>query len=304
MKLGKIDNKFFQTVILENLNDSVVIINQYRQISYWNKSAERLTGYKSCEAIGKSCNLLAYVNEEGKDVCHESCLISKANINRAICESEVYIRHYDGHWIPVLLRIIPIQNQRGKKVGMVEILRDSSQKVALLQQIERLTEETLLDSLTGLGNRRAAEITLQTKLSESQRYGWSFGLQFIDIDHFKRINDEYGHDVGDSFLKIIARTLLDNSRLFDFLGRWGGEEFIIINPNVTKSQLVALANRYKMLIEKSSLTVGSAHLQTTISIGVTLAHSDDTTDSLVKRADQLMYQCKTSGRNSIMVDLD
>lgn len=304
MKLRKLGNNFFQTFILENLNDSVLICNLQRKITYWNKSAERLTGYQSYEVIGNSCDLLKYVNDEGKDVCQESCLILKTDTSRIIYESEVYIRHHDGHWIPVLLRMVPIQNQWGKIAGMVQILRDNSQKVALIQQIERLTEETLIDSLTGLGNRRAAEITLQTKLNETQRYGWSFGIQFIDIDHFKRINDEYGHDKGDAFLKIIARTLLDNSRSFDFLGRWGGDEFIIINPNTTRIQLVAMAKRYQMLIEKSSLKVGSDQIQMSISIGVTLAHANDTIDSIVKRADQLMYQCKTSSRNCIMVDPD
>jgi diguanylate cyclase (GGDEF)-like protein/PAS domain S-box-containing protein len=296
MKLGKLGNDFFQTFILENLNDSVLISDKHRKITYWNKSAERLTGYKSYETIGKPCDLLKYVNDEGTDVCQESCLISKTDTRRIIYESEVYIRHHDGHWISVLLRMVPIRNQWGKITGMVEILRNNSQKVALIQQIERLTEETLIDSLTGLGNRRAAEITLQTKLNEAQSYGWSFGLQFIDIDHFKRINDEYGHAKGDAFLKIIARTLLDNSRSFDFLGRWGGDEFIIINPNITKSQLVAMAKRYQMLIEKSSLKVGSDQIQMSISIGVTLVHSNDTINSLVERADQLMYQCKASRR--------
>jgi diguanylate cyclase (GGDEF)-like protein/PAS domain S-box-containing protein len=301
MKLG---NDFFQTFILENLNDSVFIVNQYRKIIYWNKSAERLTGYKSCETIGKPCNLLKYANDEGKDFCQESCLISQVYISRTICESEVYIRHHDGYWIPVLLRAVSIPDRNGKMAGMVEILRDNSQKVAFLQQIERLTEETLIDSLTGLGNRRAAEMTLQTKLSETQRYGWSFGIQFIDIDNFKRINDEYGHDIGDSFLKIIARTLLDNSRSFDFLGRWGGDEFIIINPNITKSQLLALANRYRILIEKTRLIVSSDYIPMTISTGVTLARVDDTVDSLLKRVDQLMYQCKISSQNCITADPD
>jgi diguanylate cyclase (GGDEF)-like protein/PAS domain S-box-containing protein len=292
MKPGKLRNNFFQTFILENLNDGILISDQHRRIIYWNKSAERLTGYQSCEIIGKPCNLLKYVNNEGEDVCQEACLVSDVIYGKTIWESEVYIRHREGHWIPVLLRVVPIQKPNGKITEIVEILHDSSQKVALLQQIERLTEETLMDSLTGLGNRRASEITLQAKLNEMQRYGWPFGIQFIDIDHFKRINDDYGHVAGDSLLKIIAHTLLDNSRSFDFLGRWGGDEFIIINPNVTKSQLVALAKRNQILIEKSGLRTGSAAIQISISIGITLAHSNDTIGSLVERADQLMYQNK------------
>jgi diguanylate cyclase (GGDEF)-like protein len=142
-------------------------------------------------------------------------------------------------------------------------------------------------------------MNLDARLSEMLRYGWPFGVLFIDIDHFKEVNDVYGHDVGDEVLKMIANTFMNNSRPFDAVGRWGGEEFVAIILNVTEDRLYAIADRLRMLVEQSSLSVGRDTIRVTISIGATLALENDTAETLIRRSDQLMYRAKTSGRNCV-----
>jgi diguanylate cyclase (GGDEF)-like protein len=140
---------------------------------------------------------------------------------------------------------------------------------------------------------------LHSCLTEFKLQTFPFGVLFIDIDHFKKVNDTYGHNTGDKVLKMVATTLSCNIRTTDFLGRWGGEEFVAIIPNLKQEQLVHLANKLRHLVAGSQLQLERSAVRVTISIGATLAQEEDSVETLVERADQLLYQSKTSGRNCI-----
>jgi len=119
------------------------------------------------------------------------------------------------------------------------------------------------------------------------------------LNHFKNVNDTYGHEVGDRILKFVADTLMKNARPFDTVGRWGGEEFIGIIRNVTAQPLEQLGNRLRVLVEHSYLLLENEKLHVSISIGATLMHESDNIDTLLKRADNLLYQSKNAGRNRL-----
>jgi diguanylate cyclase (GGDEF)-like protein len=165
-----------------------------------------------------------------------------------------------------------------------------------------LVQLAMLDPTTGVGTRKYTEINLKGLLEEMKRYEWAFGVLFVDIDHFKRVNDSYGHDTGDIVLKMVAQTMSHNIRSFDVIGRWGGEEFLIILVNVSRGQLQAVAEKLRVLVQHSSLNIGDANISVTISIGATMARKNDTVESIVKRADLLMYRSKGKGRNTITID--
>lgn len=138
-----------------------------------------------------------------------------------------------------------------------------------------------------------------------RRYKWPCGVLFIDIDHFKDINDAHGHEVGDRALRMVAKTLLNTARSFDFVGRWGGEEFLVVLVNVgDEDRLVSIAERVRVLLGASSLTAGSSRVRLTVSMGAALAHEDDSLDSLITKADELMYHSKRTGRNRVTTRLD
>jgi diguanylate cyclase (GGDEF)-like protein len=144
---------------------------------------------------------------------------------------------------------------------------------------------------------------LRDRFAEMDRYQWAFGILLIDIDHFKRVNDTYGHLVGDRMLKMIAKTLSANTRSLDLVGRWGGEEFLALIASVDPTHLAAIGNRYRVLVEQSSLPMsGGPPLRTTISLGGTIARGEDTAGSLLERADSLLYRSKVSGRNRVSLD--
>ncbi len=162
----------------------------------------------------------------------------------------------------------------------------------------------MLDPLTGIGNRRFIESNTHSRLEELRRYGWSFGVILIDIDHFKAVNDRFGHLVGDDVLKMVARTLAHNVRAFDAVGRWGGEEFVVIAQNVSIALLESLAERLRVLIEQSLLPVADTVVRVTVSLGATLARRTDTPASILGRADQMLYVSKQRGRNRVSVEED
>ena len=300
-----IDGEFYKN-LLDNVHDGIYYVDRDRKIKYWNKVAEELTGYKSSEVLGNYCfdNLLMDIDSEGVDLCKERCPLVEAISDGHPREVELYFHHKDGHRVPVIVRVAPMRDSRGEITGAVEVFTDNSARVAILQRLQDCEKMALLDPLTNLPNRRYIEMNLDSRLDEMHRYGWTFGVLFIDIDHFKKINDRYGHEVGDEVLNMIGKTLLTNLRPFDILGRWGGEELIAIIVNVDEQQLYSTANRFRLLVEHSGLHRGSDIVRATISIGATLSQASDTIDTLLKRADQLMYRSKTSGRNRVSMKLD
>ncbi|HEX2768530.1 MAG TPA: GGDEF domain-containing protein, partial [Geobacteraceae bacterium] len=152
---------------------------------------------------------------------------------------------------------------------------------------------------TNLANRRYVEMNLQGKFDEMSRYGWQFGVIMMDIDHFKDVNNRYGHDSGDEALKMAAKTLLHCSRSSDLLGRWGGEEFIALINNTNMQKVHAIAERYRSLVEQSGLPLEETTISLTISVGATIAAAGESLESVIQRADKLLYESKAAGRNRV-----
>lgn len=297
-------NEDFYKKILDSLYDGVYFVDLHRKITYWNKSAESLTGYKSSDIIGKHCwdNILVHVDLDGKNLCVGPCPLIRSIKEDALLEQEMYLKHKDGHRVPVLVRAGPIKNGKGHIIGAVEIFSDNSPRINLENKVEELQKLALLDQLTGLGNRRYAELAVHTKLDEMRRYDWDFGVLFIDVDNFKKVNDTYGHETGDKVLQMVAKTLYNGVRSSDIISRWGGEEFVAFIPHADKEAFCALADKLRILVEQSSLFAGQGLVNVTVSIGGTISRKSDTAEALIDRADQLMYKGKLSGRNCVVVD--
>jgi len=297
-------NDNFYKNILENLYDGVYFVDRNRKILYWNKGAERITSFNSSEVVGKSCsdNILIHVDDSGNQLCTSGCPLSDTMSDLIPRNVEVYLHHKQVYRVPVSVRTTPILDLNGKAIGAVEIFSDNTPKTVIAQKIKELEKMAMLDALTGLANRRYVEINIQTRLDEAQRYGWRFGVLLIDLDHFKKINDIYGHNIGDRALQFVSKTLLNNARVSDLVGRWGGEEFIAIIPNINEEQLYFTANKLRVLVEQSGLYLDSGVVQVTVSIGATLAQPKDTIETLLERADKLLYYSKTTGRNRVSIE--
>ena len=288
--------------IADNSHNGVCVLDLDRTIVYWNHGAERISGYTAAEVLGRRCydNLLVHVDSEGRAMCGDgSCLAARSMRQDEPCEMEVYLLHREGYRVPVVSRTKPIKDTNGVITGAVEIFNENSRELAALERIKDLEKLSLLDELTGLGNRRHAEMHLQSRLDQLARYDWPFGLLYFDIDLFKRVNDIYGHDEGDRVLKVVAQTAQAGVRSFDIVSRWGGEEFTAIVENTDGPVLLAVAEKLRRLVENSPVVLGGDTIVTTVSVGATLGVPHDSIESLVKRADELMYESKGRGRNKV-----
>lgn len=290
--------------LLDHLYDGLYFVDPQRKITFWNRTAEEITGYTAEEVVGSHCydNILNHVDAEGNALCEKDCPLSRAIQENYNIEAEVYLRHKHGHRVPVAVRIRPLPGADGQVLGGVELFQDLSDKTGVLLQLEELRQLALVDSLTGLANRNYFEREIESHLQEQARYGWPFGLLFLDIDNFKQVNDSFGHGFGDQVLQMVARNLKHICRPFDVFGRWGGEEFIGLVRNIEGPELIAIGERLRMLIESSRLQQESGPVGVTVSVGATLAREGDSLTELVKRADGLMYQSKNRGKNCLTSD--
>lgn len=296
------DDSFFKD-LMDNLADGVYFVDLERRITYWNRGAERITGYSREQVIGKRCmdNLLVHVNEKGESLCLNHCPIVKTISDNCTQEAEVFLHHQGGSRVPVSVRTAPIQDSNGNIIGAVETFSDISRMMQERRRSRYFEANSMLDVLTGIPNRRYLEMKLNTHLVEYHDYGLIFGVLFIDIDRFKAINDQFGHNVGDETIIMVARTLNQNLRSSDVIGRWGGDEFVGIFNNIDLSQLKAIAEKLRILVEKSQIQNDNNAINVTISAGGTLAHPEDDIYTIIQRADQFLYQSKNNGRNTVTV---
>ncbi|MDO4592186.1 MAG: diguanylate cyclase [Comamonadaceae bacterium] len=172
---------------------------------------------------------------------------------------------------------------------------------ALVDEVKRLSQ---LDALTGAYNRRAMELRLPLDMERCMRYGRPFALIFTDIDYFKRINDQYGHAVGDEVLREVARRLQASLRTnLDWMVRFGGEEFVIFLPETDATHAVSAAKRLAETIRTTPWKGQGVELALTCSFGVAEYREGDSMESLLERADIMLYQAKHTGRDRVCVDL-
>ncbi|MEI6208036.1 MAG: sensor domain-containing diguanylate cyclase [Desulfuromonadales bacterium] len=295
----------FYREILDNLYDGIFFVDTEGHVTYWNKGATSLTGYESDEVYGRDYwEIFKPLDKNGNQLFEsDSCPIRKVLDSSSLSEVEAYICHKEGHLMAISIRIAPVREVDRQFVVAVEIHNSNSPRYVMRQRLEELQELAMNDPLTGIANRRFVEISLAARLEELKRYGFSFGIMFVDVDNFKQINDTLGHQVGDRILKMISATSANSLRPFDLVGRWGGEEFIILLVNIQPETLFTLSERLRRLVENSQLILDSGEkVQVTVSIGATIARIQDTTDSLIARADKLMYRSKRGGRNLVSMD--
>ena len=287
--------------IIENLHDGLYFVDRNRVITYWNKAAEQISGFTADEVVGKSCSddILTHIDSEGNSLCKGMCPLSETMADGKPHEALVYMHHKDGHRIPVSVRVNTLTDKDGNIIGGIELFTDISHQRINELRVKELEKLALLDKLTQIANRHHIEREIHSRLEEKKRFDVPFGVLFMDIDHFKNFNDTYGHDVGDEVLKFVAKTFIANSRPFDLYGRWGGEEFIGILRNINAKNLELQGNRLRTLIENSYIMHEGKRLSVTISIGASIVVENDTIDSLIKRADNLLYKSKASGRNCL-----
>jgi diguanylate cyclase (GGDEF)-like protein/PAS domain S-box-containing protein len=290
--------------LVDKLFEGVYYVDQNRTITAWNHGAHIITGFSKEEVIHRHCyeNILNHVNEEGVALCFSGCPLHATMADGEERTANVYLQHKDGQRVPVTVKTVPVRNSQGEIEGAIEVFTEINTDTTFRKNLDRLQKEASEDALTGVPNRKYISAMIESRLREMRSVGVTFGINFIDIDNFKHVNDTYGHAVGDEILKLLVRTVKSGLRKNDMIGRLGGEEFIIIFSDVDQNGLMVASEKTRMLVEASKLRLPEGDLSVTISAGATLALDSDQVETLIQRADDLMYQSKKAGKNRVTTD--
>ncbi len=295
-------DKQFYLDLLDQISDGVYFVNRDRRITYWNGGAERITGYGADEVTGHSCSegILRHVSDAGRQLCLNGCPLAEVMKDGQPREAHVFLHHKDGNRVPVNLRGRALRDPAGEIMGSVEVF--STRVTNAYSDQRRVRDDDSLDPVTGLPPRRIGELYLQTLMRAVSEQADTLGVLYIDADHFKDVNDTFGHQIGDRALRMVGQSLANGLRSGDLPVRWGGEEFLALMPGTDRAGLHAAAERVRMLSENSWIQEGDAQVRVTVSVGATLAIPAETPDELIDRADRLMYASKRAGRNRVTTD--
>ncbi len=280
--------------VIENAAEGIVITDAHRIIRSVNPAFEKSTGYSAHEAIGRTPAML----QSGR---HDESFYKemwRTLESHGQWQGEVWNRHKSGEIYPEWLSISAVRDSRQKVTHYVGIFSDAHTQEHILERLHYLA---YYDGLTGLPNRRLFLDRLSISLAQARRDGHMLAVMFIDLDHFKQINDSMGHKIGDSLLMAVTERLKACLRDGDTLARLGGDEFTVILPALSKPDAATHVARKFLASYARPVSIEGHELNITGSIGISIFPADgEDADSLLNHADIAMYQIKGSGRNGYL----
>lgn len=287
--------------ILENLSDGVYFVDKDRNIQYWNKGAERITGYSPEEVIGKNCsdNILTHVTDKGQHLCKTMCPLAATIKDGQPRSLQAFLKHKDGHRIPVHISSTQMKNDEGKVIGGVECFFNNSSIMSSLRELEELKQASLICEVTGIGNRSYLERFISDKLNEKEWKKTQLTVIGFEIDNYENLKTSYNQQVIDLLSKMVARTLEANMQGDCLLGRWNEQLFLAAIPKMKKSDTVKNADRLRILVENSSKNFTKGKLSVTVSVGCYETKEKESLQSILDTITSLVEKSKTNSGNCV-----
>lgn len=231
-----------------------------------------------------------------------------ASINEVVENRELLICEYEikpellrtkcelsSHWYEG--RVVPVEGDNGEVAAVIWLAINITDKKRLEQRLKDLAEK---DPMTGAYNRRFFREVIDQHNATFKRYGMTYSLAFIDIDYFKKVNDQFGHDVGDGVICHLVTHIQEQLRTIDLLARFGGEEFVVLFPHINLAEACLVTERLRATIEMTPYKSKNHKVPFTVSIGISEVRAEDeNVEDILKRADNALYQSKSSGRNKV-----
>ncbi|NOX14780.1 MAG: diguanylate cyclase [Epsilonproteobacteria bacterium] len=275
---------------IEVSGDSVIITDISGDIEYVNPAFEKETGFMLDEIVGEKSSIL-------KSGMHHEDFYKK--LWKTILSGKIFRNYFvnkkkNGEFYHEYKAIAPIKNSKGKISNFVSTGKNVTEHMLLEKKLKKLATT---DKLTLVANRSKFDEIMKYSIDRAKRYDINLSLILFDIDNFKNINDTYGHLIGDEVLKKLAMIGKESIRKSDLIARWGGEEFMIVQPDIPKKEATILAQRLRKDIQDYDFPkVG----QVTASFGVTTFKKSDTLDSFLTRVDKALYDAKERGKNRVV----
>lgn len=286
--------------MVDALSDGVYLVDRDRRITYWNAAACRITGYRAEDVVGTLCpeGVLRHVDEDGTALCGGRCPLEATMRDGVGRQARVFAHGRDGSLVPVHIRSSALRDATGEIVGAIETFSEDSDRIAVAEQVRELEHLAMRDPLTGLANRRLAGKVLRHRLQTMTEHGTTFGVLVVDVDQFKAVNDEHGHDTGDAALRAVGHALVSGLRADDVVARWGGDEFVVVTSATSRAEFGRMVTRVADQVTTTSIDVIGGQIHLRASVGSALARRDDDEPGILRRADQDLLRAKRAGRRS------
>jgi len=293
--------------LIENMSDGILVLDEHNRVVDINPAMGNFVEGKAISYLGKNAFEIfdSWMNEvdllgDKKETRTELKVPKDPARYLDLRVTPLFSTHQLLNGRLMVFRDITERKQVEKRLRAVnERLQNQLIEIGYLQS--QLREQAIRDPLTNLFNRRYLEETLDHELERAAREGYPICIEMIDLDHFKRINDTYGHEAGDQLLKAIANTLSKETRRGDFTCRFGGEEFVIVMPNINRGVAYQRARELRRTLNSLRVEYGIYELNTTISMGIACYPKDGKSrESILRAADRAMYGAKEAGRNHIL----
>ncbi len=297
-----ISNIFSYLFQIESLYDGIYIVNSDLQFVIFSPGLEKLTDILATDVLGEAwtSNSLPLTNKEGTSLTTADCSMNRVIANGKPMTTELMLERPGGRLINIEVQSVPMFDEEGHLLGVAEIYRDLSRGLKRPQEFSDLKLAASMDALTSVANRGELETQLAIMLAQinKEQSPAPLSIMFIDADHFKNINDTYGHSIGDDVLIELARLFQHETYSGELVGRYGGEEFVILCPETDLENAVKKAERLRLAI--SNLKIDNiVKTRLSASFGVAQVESGDSIESLFRRADKALYHAKETGRNRV-----
>jgi diguanylate cyclase (GGDEF)-like protein/PAS domain S-box-containing protein len=291
----------FEKKLIDNMHDGVLFVDVHSKIMLWNTGAERLTGVSSGAACGRTFlpSLLDMHNSHLGKIPDEECPVARAMESGVQSIGRVNIMGRQGDYVAVDLHMVPVRRSDGVLQGATVLLHDASPETSLEEKCQALHAQVAKDPLTQVANRAEFDRMLNNFIAAHQESLLPCSLIMSDIDHFKLINDTYGHQAGDAAIITFAALLKSMCRSGDLVARYGGEEFAILCADCNNNSAAQKAEQIRRgLAELQHTYLGNKII--TASFGVTELQAGDIPETMLRRADRALLQAKDQGRNQVV----
>ncbi len=298
------DQKLLTEKLIRYSAVPIFVLDPQHRVTDWNRACEMLTGISAEQMVGTTNHWQAFYRE--KRPCLADLVIDSADRrdldtlyaaakNSELLEegihSEEWLDGVGGARRYLSCDAVPIYNHGKELVAVIETLHDLTERQKMEEALTRLATT---DTLTGVCNRGKIEESLRQEMARTSRYGSPLTIILFDLDRFKEINDSFGHSIGDQVLQEVAATVGKQIRATDVLGRWGGDEFIVLCPGIVADDAVRIAEKLRQRVEELPLGI-------TISCGLAGCRPGESVVSLINRADKALYAAKSAGRNLVRI---
>ena len=291
---------FGYLALLETLYEGFCLLDGDLRCGVWSPGLEGLLGAAPAEMLGevRGGRTLEFLGRDGRPLPESARPLDRVLTTGRPVAEQVRVRRPGGEWAECEVQVFPLADDAGGVRGVAEIYRNLNRERRRPREFQELRRAATRDALTGVANRGELETRLARALRESQEEGRPLSVMFLDLDRFKTVNDTWGHAVGDEVLKHLTALLKSECYGGETVGRYGGEEFVVVCPQTDLAAAAKRADRLRRVIAETRVN-GRTQPRPTASFGVSCAEPGDTVESLVKRADAGLYRSKEGGRNRV-----